>query len=234
MFINIRGTFGSGKTTVIRSFMETLLSKNGREETLHNMFVATNKDGSKSDVKLIYHRFDGVEGLARPVLFIGGYGPGKTGDLTCGGADTVNWKGAQDDIDVLIRNKIKTNHILIEGSIVSGSYNRYNRLASYIINELGEQAIQLYMMAPLDECIRRVEGRRKNKHERKLERARAEGKEDPILKPFKVDNITKLNYTIERALDKAPEVGVPYKLIDSTPDVGTYIYNLIRSTDGLK
>lgn len=214
MFINIRGTFGSGKTTVVRQLMQVLKDQ-GAQENIDYVKI-DRLDGKEKHFAHIYTS----KYLHKPVIFIGKYG-----ENACGGADAMSWKGAHEDIENYIMKHRKNNHIVIEGSITSGG-SRYNRVGQNFMNE-GLGAIYLHMATDRELCIERVIGRRKQRYEERLKKAREKGKPDPELKPFKRKNLDILFDTVQKQWDKTVALGLPAKYITSDPGAGEYIFNLM-------
>lgn len=150
MIINIRGTSGSGKTTVVRRVVAAYTAP----ET-----VRRNMGGKDREVGTLYHRMG-------PDLFVmGRY------DATCGGCDTMSWKGAADDVMGLALEFGAKADVLFEGLMVSSySNDRIARLSLV----LPVTVVQLE--TPLEVCLRSIQ-------ERRDARARLEGKEYPPMNP---------------------------------------------------
>jgi thymidylate kinase len=213
MFLCIRGPFGSGKTTTINNLIENFLSRGSEVGTCSKTVVLDGKD----KIKHFGHYFE-VEGLSLPVFLMGKYG-----DAACGGIDTINYKGAHDDICDVIRDHAETHHIIFEGSIISNCYNRYNRLAG----EIGEKGIDhrfWYLNTPLEVCEERVIKRRNEKHAAKLEKVRIHNEEmtrlgklkklkkEPELKDFNPANLIKMKRQMGVQMPKTIDQG--YKVIE--------------------
>jgi thymidylate kinase len=92
MIVNIRGTSGAGKTTIIRELMEKY-----KHEDVYG--------GIKVQAVLIH--------WAQPIYVIGRY------DNVCGGCDTIK---TQDETRQRITKYCKLGHVLYEGLTISNGY----------------------------------------------------------------------------------------------------------------
>lgn len=220
MFVNIRGTFGSGKTTVVGQIM-TELKNRGCQEV--DMVEPIERLEGKS--KFMGHRFLNIPGLKKGVIFMGKYG-----QSACGGADTLNWKGAHEDAEAFIKKNIADNHIIMEGSITSGG-SRYNRIGLEL-KEQGIPSVYFHMATPRDLCVERVLGRRKQRQEQKVAKAEAKGKEAPIAKEFSRDNLDKLFDVVTKQKEKTESLGLRLEMIESEPGIGRYIINTMGQSEG--
>lgn len=131
--VNLRGTNGSGKSTVARALLE---------------------DAGAYEVELAAHH--SPAGKPRPVI---GYmapardliviGPYRT---QCGGCDAVP---TQDLICEAVRRASgMAEHVFFEGLLISGLYSRYRALSQ----ELGGFT-WAFLDTPLEKCLARVAGR---------------------------------------------------------------------------
>lgn len=216
MFLNIRGTFGSGKTTVIGHIMEELKARGAVQEDMIEPIARL--EGKK---RFMGHRYTSLKGLSKGVIFMGKYG-----QSACGGADTLNWKGAHEDAEAFIKKHIADNHVLMEGSITSGG-SRYNRIGCEFGNQ-GIGSLYLHMATPRDTCVERVLGRRKKRHADKIAKATLQGKALPEAKEFSRSNLDKLFDVVEKQWDKTVALGLVAKKIESEPDIGKYIVSLLE------
>jgi hypothetical protein len=219
MFLNIRGTFGSGKSTVISHLIQELKNRGAREE--HLIEPIERLSGQK---KFMAHRFSSIQGLSKSVMFMGKYG-----HTQCGGADGNSWKGAHEDMDAFIRKHILENHILIEGSITSGG-SRYNRLG-LDLQKQNIGVLYLHMGTLREECVMRVIGRRKKKYAEKFEKALTKGKELDPPKEFSRENLDKLFDVVEKQWQKTIDLGLPVRKILSSPEIGKYILTLMMADE---
>lgn len=133
MIISIRGTHGSGKSWVVRELMHEC--------------SPTPKFGKlgirKPEAYLLQ-----LPGIDKPLFVLGPY------ETDCGGCDSIQ---PYDLILEFIESYAAEGHVLFEGAIVSSSYGRVGRL----MEKWGTDACMLFLTTPLDECIRRVNSRRK-------------------------------------------------------------------------
>lgn len=151
--VNIRGTSGSGKSTVVRRVMERFGV--AREDVL----------GQYRDRK------PGIIGhwLKEPSqLFVAGRYA-----TACGGCDSMSWKGAADDICNLIEAWAKDCPVLCEGLMLSSwGSGRLLDLAKRC--DMHMHVLQL--TTPLEECLASV-------NERRAARYAAKGQQAPRLNP---------------------------------------------------
>lgn len=133
LIINLRGTSGSGKTSVARGFMN-----NYPHETLRN---AKGKAlGTRVDVTELQH----------PLFLVGKY------DNTCGGMDTIETQelAAQRAIAAY-----GIGHVLCEGLLASG-VGPGGTFPRMLIEAAGRAAVFAFLDTPLEVCIERVKARR--------------------------------------------------------------------------
>jgi hypothetical protein len=156
VIIQIRGTSGSGKTTVMRKVMEA--------GGLEPVYVPSRK-------RPLYYegRIAGAK-----VAVLGHY------DSPCGGCDTIGSARAVYDLI----QKVKSPVILCEGLLLSEDVKWSSQLPDLRV---------LYLLTPLEQCIRQIEGRRK-----------AAGND----KPLNVENTSRRVAVIERSRIKLLERGI--------------------------
>lgn len=132
IILRIAGTFGSGKTTAMRDFL------NGYPgETL------------TSGGKIAGYRLDlSQAGISAPVFVVGKY------DNTCGGTDAIK---TQAEIAEKILKAHPLGHVLYEGALVSAS-----GLAGQVTQAVHATGCDVYTFldTPLKTCIERVKQRR--------------------------------------------------------------------------
>lgn len=131
MLLNIRGTHGSGKSTIVKSLIERypsteLFGENPRRP-----------DGYRVDVPW----------LGRPVMVIGSY------RTACGGCDGIQ---PYSLIWPRIVAYSAEGHVLFEGALVSSSYGNIGRASE----AFGDDAVFAFMDTPLDVCLDRIRRRR--------------------------------------------------------------------------
>lgn len=134
MIINVRGTNGSGKTTVVRRVLKQFphepLELRGR---------------SKRPTR--YRLQSGGQGT----IILGSYE-----NLVTGGCDTLK---PIDEIERLLRrSQLEADHVIFEGVMVSRTFTRWASLA----NELGD-FWWLFLNTPLETCIEGVISRRRSR-----------------------------------------------------------------------
>lgn len=130
MIINLRGTSGSGKSTIVRKVMERYASKSRVTE-----------EGRRQPIGYICARG------ARPLAIIGHY------ETACGGCDTVP---KMEKIYELVR-KAHSNgmDVIFEGLLISADVNR-----TAALHEEGLPLTVIALDTPLDVCIDSVNERR--------------------------------------------------------------------------
>lgn len=131
MIISIRGTHGSGKSTV----MTTILKKYENEPE------SIGKKGRPDNYKVT------IPFLDRPVFIIGSYA------TACGGCDGIQ---PYSEIWPRIARLAELGHVIFEGALVSSSYGNIGRASEVY----GDDFIFAFMDTPVDECIRRIQLRR--------------------------------------------------------------------------
>jgi hypothetical protein len=133
MIINIRGTHGSGKSTI----MSTILKNYPNEPE------SVDKRGRPENYKV------NIPFIDKPVYIIGSY------ENACGGCD-----GIQPYSEIWPRivrlADLGHGHILFEGALVSSSYGNIGK-ASEIY---GDDFVFAFMDTPVEECLRRIQARR--------------------------------------------------------------------------
>tara|TARA_R110000824_G_scaffold161996_3_gene337572 strand:+ start:4238 stop:4852 length:615 start_codon:yes stop_codon:yes gene_type:complete len=143
MIINIRGTSGSGKSTIVTQLMKRYTVKQaifteGRKQPL----------GYKLDKSDITRRQTGVS--LQPMFVIGHY------ESPCGGCDTISSSGSQDKIWELIRDyHTQKYHVLFEGAIIGDDRNRTNQA-----HLDGLPLLLIELDVSLEECLKSIQIRR--------------------------------------------------------------------------
>lgn len=137
MIIQLRGTSGSGKTTAMRSILDSLF--------WDAQFVI---DGRR---KPSYYRSNGNSEVSTQVAILGHY------ESTCGGCDT--FKNYSVLKEVITDASKESKLILMEGLMVSDDVLQTVEIHRSIfpIHRI------YYLNTPIDVCIERVKGRRKAK-----------------------------------------------------------------------
>lgn len=130
MIITLRGTSGSGKSTV--AF--TLLKNFPSEKVM---------DGKK----ILGYRVDA--GLSKPIYLVGKY------ETACGGTDAINTQ--KESCDRAIRWHEAGGHVILEGLLLSGGGPKAEVTAR--VTETGDYR-HAFLDTPLEVCIERVKKRR--------------------------------------------------------------------------
>lgn len=130
--VNIRGCNGSGKTTIVRRFLDRLPS------------VAL---GGKPEKPAGYCVSAEAWGLRLPVYVVGSY------ENACGGTDGIK---TQEEIVDRVQRAHAHGHVLVEGLLMSKSSD--NGTTAPALRELG--AIFAFLDTPWEVCLQRVLERR--------------------------------------------------------------------------
>lgn len=134
MIINIRGTSGSGKTTVMRHF----ISQCTQGDNIYAPAIGKRKP-----------RVEAIECLYKgePVYVLGSY------DSACGGCDTIN---NQNLVCEYIEKYKTQGHVLFEGLMISHIYERYAAQARL------DKDNWLFIMleTPFEKCLQHITDRR--------------------------------------------------------------------------
>jgi hypothetical protein len=136
MIVNIRGTSGSGKSHVVRTFFDSSLKTQRVPENHY-------KEGRKQPLMTTY-----VTEPGQAITRIGHY------NTACGGCDTIT---NQDEVFELVRKVAELgNHVVFEGLLISAEFNRTLALAQSFGNDFHVIALT----TPLDVCIAGIQQRR--------------------------------------------------------------------------
>ena len=132
VIINLRGTSGSGKSTIVRKL-------NGHYRTFYHIF----EEGRRQPISTLY--FNPVDLVGS--LFIPGHY-----ETACGGCDTIK---TPDKVYELIRAAIVSNwNIIYEGIIIQDDTRRLIELnAQYPVNIIE-------LSTPIEDCLAGVQARR--------------------------------------------------------------------------
>jgi len=138
MILDIRGTHGSGKSTVARRFIETYENK-CLLGPAYEPWEDAYKDGKEQHLGYLIEDLD--------LVVLGNY------SNTCGGCDGI--KTADEVCRRVDLFHSEGLNVLLEGILVSHTYGRYRKLAK----ELGNYHF-LFLDTPMEVCIERVKQRR--------------------------------------------------------------------------
>lgn len=130
MIINIRGSHGSGKSTLIHQ----LLKKYPHE------LLEVSKRGRPEGYRVI------VEGVARPLFVVGPYA------TTCGGCDAIQ---PYDTIWPRVLRYAKLGHVIFEGALISVSIGSIGEAMAK-----RKDCVVAYLDTPAAVCIDRIAKRR--------------------------------------------------------------------------
>jgi hypothetical protein len=176
VILNLRGTSGSGKTTVVRGLMAKFPINQvvGEEKKPYGYECRPDRSGHNP----------GDDAFAdRPNLYVvGSY------KNTCGGCDGIK---TQDEICDRVRTFAPKGDVVFEGLLISHLFSRYVSLDKEM-QALGQHTIWAFLDTPLDVCLDRVRARRDA-------RAAAKG---TVAGPLDVTNTTQKWYDMRRVYDK--------------------------------
>ena len=136
--VNVRGSNGSGKSSLVRQLMEYLGPA----------------DLFKFDGKPAGYRFSRPDG--QRIFVMGMY------RTPCGGLDsTFSYRDAADDVILCIDLLADKGHVVCEGVVAMSSYG-FARLSSLATSqeEKGNHVVFALLDTPLEICIERTEARR--------------------------------------------------------------------------
>lgn len=133
MIINIRGTSGSGKSTIVRKLLDN--------------FPHTPVWDNSSKPKVLGYQLDDLGG--RRVRIVGKY------ETPCGGCDGIK---TQDEVEQRVRDWHELGYdVLFEGLLISHIYGRWAKLAK----DVGTgNMLFAFLDTPLEVCLERVKARR--------------------------------------------------------------------------
>lgn len=131
--VNIRGCNGSGKTTIVRRFLDKLPNQSL---------------GGKPGRPAGYVVDASSWGIQKSVFVVGSY------ENACGGADGIN---TQEEIADRVLKAHPLGHVLVEGLLMSKSSDKGH--VAPILKDNG--AIFAFLDTPWDTCLERVLARRK-------------------------------------------------------------------------
>lgn len=133
MIINIRGTHGSGKSTIAKTLITTYKGHS----------VDTDIRGRPKGYVLAIPDVGDL-------YIVGSY------ETACGGCDSIQ---PYADIWPRVVEFAEQGHVLFEGALVSSSYGEIGRASE----QYGDQFIFAFMDTPLEVCLQRIVARRQAK-----------------------------------------------------------------------
>jgi len=136
----IRATSGAGKTFIA----EQVIARAGGLAKAHTIALGP-PDKPQAKWKTGAYVWD-----EPPLVLMGRY------EAACGGCDTLNWRGAADDVEAVIMDQaISGRAVLLEGLMVSSyGVERLKRM-----NSIAPLTV-VYLTTPLADCISSVKARR--------------------------------------------------------------------------
>jgi predicted kinase len=140
MIVLLRGTSGSGKTTIAQK----VIDRCGGKDRARTVAMGP-EDKPESKWKTGAYIWD-----TPPVTLLGRY------DATCGGCDTLSWPGAVNNLEKFILSEARRGQsVLFEGLMVSSwGIDRLKRM------DLASGLTVVYLDTPLEDCLEAVRGRR--------------------------------------------------------------------------
>lgn len=135
MLVSVRGTNGSGKSTVVQGLLA--LGRHGPPTKLYGVLGPRMTEALELTLK----------GVKKPVYVLGSY------HVVSGGCDQIQ---PYDLILDLLRKYAAKGHVVFEGVLVSSSYGRVGRL----MEEWGQDAVFAFLNTSLEQCIENVKKRR--------------------------------------------------------------------------
>lgn len=140
MIIQIRGTSGSGKSTIVKTIME-LYAKPWRK---------VYREGRRQP---LYYRLTHPKSFFKPELAVIGHYEAK-----CGGCDTISIPGQSYPIifDLIKRNIEDGRDVLFEGLLISGDVKWTGNLV-----ETTKEILIIELSTSLEECLESINDRRK-------------------------------------------------------------------------
>jgi hypothetical protein len=140
MIVNVRGSHGAGKSTVIRAVMQR-----GIAEPIYGLLGPRLPEAYEVT----------LPGAAVPTYVIGPY------RTPCGGCDQIKHN---ETVMALVGNYAGRGHVLFEGVLISSAYGAVGTF----LERWGRSAVFVFLDTPLEECLRRVEARRGRERDERL------------------------------------------------------------------
>lgn len=141
MIINLRGTNGSGKSTIAKAILE-------RPDSYMSPVVLGAYETPKGKTRVV-DGYKSVLNFGEHLIIV--VGPYRT---NCGGCDAIK---TQDLVCDAVRRAVSIGqNVLFEGVIVSTLYDRYRKL-SQELRALGHGYIWAYLDTPLELCLQRIQ-----------------------------------------------------------------------------
>lgn len=133
--VNLRGTHGSGKSTVARAIIDT--------------YKGIPRASVLNKGKPLYYEVECLR-WRKPLFIIGPY------ETQCGGCDAIQ---PYSRIWPIVESCAQRGHVLFEGALISTTYGSIGQASEVF----GNKFIFAFLDTPLKTCIKRIEARRKKK-----------------------------------------------------------------------
>lgn len=155
MIISIRGTHGSGKSTVVKALIDRYVN---------DRLVGCLSRSRPEAYQLI------IPGVLRPVYVLGPY------ETACGGCDSIQ---PYSLILGLLEKYCPIGHVVFEGALVSSSHGKVGAF----MDKFKENSVMAFLDTPLEECVARIRRRREARGDtRELNTANTDGKYKSVLR----------------------------------------------------
>ena len=162
MIINLRGTSGSGKTTVVRALM-------AKYPAIEPLMVADERGREK--IHGYECRMANFPGNPPNLYVVGSY------KNVCGGCDGIK---TQDEICNRVRNYAGlAGDVVFEGLLISHLFSRYVNLDREMSSTNSQQTIWAFLDTPEQVCVDRVKARREQRFSAKCLVADEKGRVRP-------------------------------------------------------
>lgn len=135
MIINVRGTHGSGKSTLMTQLLQRYAGKPEQDP-----------EGGKKPLGYSM----AVSWLSKPLFIVGPY------ETACGGCDAIQPYAL---IWPRVERYAAQGHVLFEGALVSSSYGNIGRDSE----KYGTRFVFAFLHPPLEVCLQRIEQRRRQR-----------------------------------------------------------------------
>lgn len=220
MIINVRGTSGSGKSTVVRKIMQLAPARDTMY--LKGAIRIEKRDPPEYTRRLpLLYRLKWSNGMIVTV-------PGHY-ETACGGCDTIPTYDML--FDLIRREHSAGHHVLFEGLLVAHDKKRCGELWNWLSRDWNLFQI-VELKDPLALCLDSVEKRREAAYAGAMEQYRArlarrkptskaKLPDEPLNPPFNPDNTVRRYGEVVRSCEQLAELGIPVHrtLRDDAPQV---------------
>ena len=200
MILNLRGTSGSGKTTVVRGLM-------AKYPAIEPLMVADERGREK--IHGYECRMANFPGNPPNLYVVGSY------KNVCGGCDGIK---TQDEICGRVRNYAgMTGDVVFEGLLISHLFSRYVNLDREMAETHRQHTIWAFLDTPEELCVDRVKARRAARHADRVKAAEREGRHVPAeLGPLNETNTRQKWQDMRRVHQKCIRDGFDARWLDHT------------------